>query len=144
MKNQDAFHEDFAARDEPRQSSDRTFGLIFAVVFLLVSLWPAISGGAVRWWAAAIAILFLVTAIARPKLLSGLNRLWTLLGAILHRIANPILMGTIFFLVVTPIGLIMRLLGKRPLDLKFDPDAESYWKKREPPGPPPESMKNQF
>ena len=92
----------------------------------------------------AIAMLFLVTATARPKLLSPLNRFWTLLGTILHRIANPILMGFIFFLVVTPIGLTMRLLGKRPLDLKFDPEAKSYWKKRDPPGPPPETMKNQF
>lgn len=120
------------------------FGLVIAAAFLLVSLWPVLSGGAIRWWAAAIGILIFVAALARPQLLSQLNRIWTLLGTILHRIASPILMGIIFFLVVTPIGLSMRLLGKRPLDLKFDPHAESYWKKHDPPGPPPESMKNQF
>jgi hypothetical protein len=144
MTNRDAFHENYGARDELRRSSDRAFGLIFAAVFALVSLWPVISGGTVRWWAAATAMLFLVTAIARPTLLTQLNRVWALLGMVLHRIANPILMGFIFFLVVTPIGLTMRLLGKRPLDLEFDPGAKSYWKKRQPPGPPPETMKNQF
>ena len=100
MTKRDAFHESLAVRVETRRSSDRAFGLVFAAAFVLISLWPVISGSAVRWWAMAIAMLFLVTATARPKLLSPLNRFWTLLGTILHRIANPILMGFIFFLVV--------------------------------------------
>jgi hypothetical protein len=144
MAKRDTFHEDFSPRDDARRSSDRTFGLVFTVAFTVVGLWPAISGSALRWWAIAIAALFLVASLVKPNHLSPLNRLWAQFGLLLHRITSPILMGFIFFLVVTPIGLTMRLLDKRPLDLKFDPGAQSYWIKREPPGPTPETMKNQY
>jgi hypothetical protein len=144
MAKQNTFHENFSKRDEARSSSNRSFGFVFTAAFTVIGLWPAMSGSAIRWWAIAIAASFLVIGLAKPSLLSPLNRLWTQFGLLLNRITSPLLMGLIFFLVVTPIGLTMRLLGKRPLDLKFDPNARSYWIKREPPGPAPETMKNQF
>ena len=144
MANRDTFHEDFSTRDEARTSSDRTFGFVFTVVFTVIGLWPAVAGNAIRWWAIAIAALFLVASLVKPSLLSPLNRLWTRFGLLLNKITSPFLLGLIFFLVVTPIGLTMRLLGKRPLELKFDPNARSYWIKRDPPGPAPETLKNQF
>ena len=144
MAKHDAFHENLSKRDEAHSSSNRSFGFVFALAFAVIGLWPAMSGTAIRWWAIAIAASFLVIGLAKPSLLSPLNRLWTQFGLLLNRITSPLLMGLIFFLVVTPIGLTMRLLGKRPLDLKFDPNARSYWIKREPPGPAPETMKNQY
>jgi hypothetical protein len=144
MAKQDTFHENLSNRGEARSSSNRSFGFVFTVAFAVIGLWPAMSGTGIRWWAIAIAASFLIAGLAKPSLLSPLNRLWTQFGLLLNRITSPILMALIFFLVVTPIGLTMRLLGKRPLDLKFDPNARSYWIKRESPGPAPETMKNQF
>jgi uncharacterized ion transporter superfamily protein YfcC len=144
MAKRDAFHEGFSRRDEARTSSDRTFAFVFTVVFTVIGLWPATAGNAIRWWAIAIAALFLATSLVKPGLLSPLNRLWTRFGLLMNKITSPFLMGLIFFLVVTPIGLTMRVLGKRPLELKFDPNARSYWIKRDPPGPAPETMKNQY
>ncbi|MDD9928124.1 MAG: SxtJ family membrane protein [Rhodospirillaceae bacterium] len=97
-----------------------------------------------RWWSLIIAGVFLALAFAAPKLLSPLNRLWMRFGLLLHRIVNPLVMALLFFLVVTPIALLMRLFGKRPLHLETEPDAESYWIPRDPPGPEPETMKQQF
>ena len=144
MANQNKFHENFSERDEIRPSSNRSFGFVFTIAFAVIGLWPAMSGTIIRWWAIVIAILLLITSLTKPSLMSPLNRLWTQFGLLLNQLMSPFLMGLIFFLVVTPIGLTMRLVGKRPLDLKFDPNARSYWIKREPPGPAPESMKNQF
>ena len=144
MAKQDTFHENFSERDKVRPSSNRSFGFVFTIAFTVIALWPAMSGTVIRWWAIVIAVLFLITSFTKPSLLSPLNRLWTRFGSLLNQITSPFLMGLIFFLVVTPIGLTMRLLGKRPLDLKFDSNMRSYWIKREPPGPSPESMKNQF
>lgn len=144
MANQNTFHENYSKRDDVSPSSNRSFGIVFTAAFAVIGLWPVISGTEIRWWSIAIAGAFLVAALTRPSLLSPLNRLWTQFGLLLGRITSPLLMGLIFFLVVTPIGLTMRLLGKRTLDLKYEPNAESYWIKREPPGPAPETMKNQF
>jgi len=88
--------------------------------------------------------VFALVALVKPALLSGLNRLWMKLGLLLGKVVSPIALGILFYAVITPIGLIIRLTGKDPLRLKFDPDAESYWIPREPPGPPPGSMNNQF
>ena len=79
-----------------------------------------------------------------PKILSPLNRLWFRFGLLLHHIVNPVVMALLFFTTVTPMALIMRLLGKDPLRRKFDPEADSYWIPRQPAGPAPETMKNQF
>ncbi len=83
-------------------------------------------------------------AFAAPQVLAPLNRLWFKLGLLLHKIVNPIVLGIMFYVVVTPTGLIMRLLGKDLLRLKRDPAAASYWIERTPPGPKPESLGDQF
>lgn len=143
MSNQGS-HEGFREREAVKSSSNRAFGIVFTVVFAAIGAFPLIGGNTPRWWAVGLAVLFLLAAIAYPRCLSPLNRLWTRFGLLLHRIVNPIVMGLLFFLVVTPTALVMRILGKRPLHLKTDPDAPTYWIPREPPGPAPESMKQQF
>lgn len=137
-------HEDLTREQDIEGSSDRSFGVVFAVVFLIIALWPLVSGGAVRWWAGVIAALFAVVAMVKPALLAGLNRQWMKLGLLLGRIVSPIALGLLFYGVITPIGFVLRLAGKDPLRLKYDRDADSYWIRREPPGPPPDSMTNQF
>jgi hypothetical protein len=139
-----ATHEDFFREEEVRSSSDRTFGVVFTLFFLLVGLKPLMSHHDPRAWALALAGAFLLVSVARPRLLAPLNRLWLKLGLLLHRAINPIVMGMLFFAMVTPLGLILRFLGKDPLRLRPDPDAKGYWIERTPPGPAPESMKNQF
>ncbi len=138
-----SFHEDYR-RPEVKTSSNRSFGIVFAVVFAIVALWPLIGGGAARAWAAAIAGAFLAVALARPSALAPLNRAWTAFGSVLHRITNPLIMGLVFYGAVAPTALIMRALGKDPLRRRFDRDATSYWIERTPPGPEPDSMKRQF
>jgi hypothetical protein len=137
-------HEIFDREEEVTGSSDRGFGFVFAGFFTLVAIvrWWKEQGGA--GWFAAAALAMLLIALARPSLLAPFNRLWTKLALLLSKIMNPIIMGILFFLVVAPIGLLMRLTGKRPLALEFDPAAKSYWIERSPPGPLPGSMKNQF
>ena len=113
-------------------------------MFAIIGLAPLVGGGAVRGWSLAIGALFAALSLLRPRTLAPLNRLWTRFGLLLHHIVNPVVMGVMFFLVVTPIGLMMRALGKRPLNIDLVPDAESYWIERKPPGPAPETMKQQF
>ncbi len=137
-------HEDLRREEAVQGSSDRAFGVVFTVVFAVIGFWPLIGAAEPRWWALAVAGLFLVAALVRPVLLAPLNRLWLRFGLLLHRVVNPIVMGFLFFAVVTPVGLLMRMTGKDPLRLRPDPRAKSYWIAREPPGPAPETMKNQF
>lgn len=139
-----AAHEEFRERDEIKGSSDRSFGIVFTVVFTIIGLFPLLTGGGLRWWSIGLAALILFVALTYPKILAPFNRLWMRFGLLLHRIVNPLVMGLLFFLVVTPIALIMRVLGKRPLQLATDADAKTYWISREPPGPAPETMKQQF
>jgi len=137
-------HEDLSREQRVEGSSDRSFGLVFAAVFLVVACWPLFYRELPRWWAVAVAVGFTVIAIWKPTLLAGLNRQWIKLGLLLGKIVSPIALGILFYGVVTPIGLVMRLTGKDPLRLKLDSGARSYWIPREPPGPPPDSMTNQF
>ena len=123
--------------------SDRSFGLTFAGVFSIVGLWPLPGRGEVRLWALAIAAAFLLAALLVPTVLAPLNRLWLRFGLVLHKVTTPIILGAIFFLVVLPTGLLMRLFGKRPLKLHLERAAESYWVRREG-SLEPASMKNQF
>ena len=137
-------HEDFAREEEAKASSERTFGLVFAAVFLIIGLWPLLHREAVRLWSLGIAVAFLVLAFVAPRTLVPLNRLWMKLGLLLHAIVNPVIMAFLFFTTVTPIALIMRLSGKDPLRLKLDPAARTYWIDRTPPGPAPDTMPRQF
>jgi hypothetical protein len=137
-------HESFSRDDEVRGSSNRSFGFVFAIVFGIVGLLPLLSGGATRDWALVVAAVFAVTALALPAVLAPLNRIWLKLGLLLHRVVNPIMLGIMFFVVITPTGLIMRALGKDPLRLRFEGQADSYWIPRTPPGPPAGSLRDQF
>ena len=125
-------------------SSDRVFGLVFAGAFSVLALWPMVHGGAIRLWAILLAAVFLVLALAVPRALSRLNRLWMRLGLLMGRVVSPVAIGIVYYLTVVPTGLIMRALGKNPMRLGFDRELPSYWIKREPPGPDPKSMSDQF
>ncbi|MBF0285383.1 MAG: hypothetical protein HQL51_13105 [Magnetococcales bacterium] len=127
-----------------KPGSERSFGLVFTAFFALVGGWPLLHGGVPRLWAGVAAGVFLVLALAWPRGLAPLNRLWFHFGLLLHRVMTPLVMGILFFAVFTPMGVVMRLLGKDPLRLRLDPKASSYWIPRDPPGPAPESMKHQF
>ena len=139
-----ASHERLVSEDEVRGSSDRAFGLVFAAVFAIVGLWPLMGGGPLRIWALGVAAAFLAAAALRPKFLAPLNRIWTVIGLFLHRIANFVILSLLFYLVITPTGLMLRLFGKDPLRLRFEPGARSYWIERQPPVPAPETIKRQF
>jgi polyferredoxin len=137
-------HEDLSRDQHIEGSSDRTFGLVFAGVLFVIAGWPLFHGVTPRWWAFVVSALFAGIALLKPTLLAWLNRLWIKLGMLLGKVVSPIALGVVFYGVLTPVGAMMRLTGKDPLRLKLDPRAESYWIPREPPGPPPDSMTNQF
>lgn len=139
--------------DDVKMGSDRSFGLVFATVFTLIGLWPTISIrplprlelDAARLWALVIALGFLAAALLFPAILKSLNWAWFKFGLAIGRVMNPIVMGILFFAVVTPMGLLMRALGKDLLRLKLDREAPSYWIRRETPSDPDDhSMKNQY
>ena len=108
-------------------SSNRNFGLVFFFVFLIVSLWPLINEGSPRYWSIVIAVIFLILGLLNSKLLTPLNMLWFKFGLFLGSIISPIVMGIIFFLVIAPTGLVMKLMGKDLLDKKYDNKKKSYW-----------------
>ena len=137
-------HEDLSRNQHVEGSSDRAFGLVFTGVFFVIAVWPLFHGEALRWWASGLAAVFALAALVKPALLAGLNRLWIKLGVLLGKVVSPIALGILFYGVFTPLGVLIRLTGKDPLRLKFDPDTDSYWIPRKPPGPPPDSMTNQF
>jgi hypothetical protein len=137
-------HESFYRDESIQGSSNRSFGLVFALVFGVIGLWPLIASGGVRLWSLALAAGFLLVALALPTVLAPLNRLWLRVGLLLHRIVNPIVLGIMFFLVITPMGVAMRLFGKDLLKLRYDPNAASYWVGRTPPGPEPKTLNHQF
>ena len=139
-----AAHETLSRDEETRGSSNRAFGFVFAVVFLVIAVWPLASGGALGYWPLAVAVAFGAIALAAPRLLAWPNRLWLRLGLLLHRVMSPIALALIFYVAIMPVGLVMRMLGKDLLRLRRRPDATTYWIERTPPGPPPDSLKNQF
>lgn len=138
------FHEDLLREHEKRLSSDRVFGFVLGGVFLIVGVLPILYGNPARRWAILIAAAFFILALAVPRALHRANVYWSEFGLLLNRIVSPVVMAFLFFGVVTPIALIFRRLGNDPLRLKFDPMATTYWIDRIPPGPSPESIKEQF
>jgi len=137
-------HEDITRSVEVKGSSDRVFGLTLAGVSTIVALWPLLDRNPVRLWALALALGWLVLAVSRPTVLHRLNRAWMRLGLLLARVTTPILMGAVFFAVVTPTGLLRRAFGANAMRLGFDETAKSYWIPRDPKGPTPESMSRQY
>ena len=144
MAQNPSFHEDLSRSGDVKVGSERGFGIVFAVVFAIIGLWPLLGDGPVRLWSLGVAAGFLAAAFLVPAALRPLNKLWFKFGLVLHKIVNPLVMGLLFFVTVTPTALIMRALGKDPLNRRFDPNADSYWIPRDPPGPAPETMRNQF
>ena len=127
--------------NEINKSSNRSFGIIFFIVFFLIGFYPFFSQEDLRIWALIISAVFLILGILDSKILTPLNKSWFKFGIILGKIISPLIMGLIFFLVVTPTGIIMRILGKDLINLKFKKNTKSYWIEKIG---PKSKMKNQF
>ena len=123
-----------------KNENNKSFGILFFIVFLIIAIWPVLSSEAVRIWAAVISVVFLILGIINSKILTPLKKGWIKLGEILGRVIAPIVMGFIYFIIITPIGILMRLIGKDLLNTKFNKD-KSYWIKR---AKNIETMKRQF
>ena len=126
--------------DDIKISSNKSFGVVFFIVFLLIALYPLLSREDLRIWSLLISIGFLILGLMNSKLLTPLNKLWFKFGLILGKFISPLIMGLIFFIVVTPIGIIMRLLKKDLLLLKYN-HKKTYWIEKTG---PKSKMKNQF
>ena len=122
-------------------SSNRSFGIVFFIVFLIISIWPLINDNALRIWSIYIAIIFLILGLINSKLLTPLNVLWFKFGKLLGLTISPIVMGIVFFIVVTPTGFIMKIFGKDILNKKYNNKTKSYWINKEK---SKSTMKQQF
>ena len=111
--------------------SNRSFGLLFFIIFLAISLWPIKSGGDLRLWSFILSLVFLILGITNSKLLAPLNKLWFKIGIILGNFISPVIMGVVFFLVVTPTGIIVRILGKDLLKTNKNKNISTYWINRD-------------
>ena len=118
-------------KDQVKISSNRSFGFLFFVVFFVISLWPIKSQGDLRLWAFILSLIFLVLGVLNSKFLTPLNKLWFKFGILLGSIVSPIVMGAVFFVVVTPVGLIMRFLGKDLLRINKNKTISTYWINRD-------------
>ena len=127
-------------KDKIKRSSNKSFGIVFFILFLIIGIWPLLSNSDVRIWAVIVSVIFLVLGLLNSKFLTPLNEVWFKLGIFLGKIISPIIMGIIFFCVVTPIGLLLRILGKDIINLKFNKN-KSYWIEKKG---PKSKMKNQF
>ena len=126
--------------DHIRIASNRSFGIVFLVVFLIITLYPLLNNENIRYWSLLVSLVFLILGLLNSNILTPLNKAWFKFGILLGKVISPIIMGIIFFFVVTPIGLLMRILKKDLLNLKYNND-KSYWiEKKEPKS----KMKNQF
>ena len=120
--------------------SEKSFGIVFAVLFFLIAVYPLINSGEIRYWSLILSLLFLILGLLKSKILTPLNKLWFKFGIYLGKVISPLVMGIIFFLVITPIAILMRLMRKDLLNLKFN-SSNSYWIKKEG---IKSKMKNQF
>ena len=128
------------SKSEIKISSNRSFGLVFFIVFLIIGFWPLKSGEDFRLWSIFISLIFLFLGVINSKLLNPLNKLWYKFGIFLGNFVSPIIMGAVYFLVVTPTSLLMKLFGKDTLSLKKN-KSKSYWIEK---SGPKSKMKNQF
>ncbi len=125
---------------KPKLGSNRSFGIVFFIVFLVIFLWPMLSGNDLRFWALIVSFIFLILGLINSKILSPLNRLWFKFGILLGNVISPLVMCIIYFTVVTPIALLLKVFNKDILSLKKNKNV-SYWKKKEKYNT---NMKNQF
>jgi Saxitoxin biosynthesis operon protein SxtJ len=141
-----SFHEDFSRGDDVKSGTDRGFGLTVGGILLLIAAARSYFHGIgwVQYGLAGIGVALILLGLAAPKSLSGLHHAWVKLGLIMFRVVNPIVLALIYVVVIVPVGVLMRLTGRDPLHLRFDAKADSYWVVRDPPGPAPDSMTNQF
>ena len=126
--------------DEVKIGSNKSFGVVFFIVFLIIGTYPLLSQNDVRLWSLIISIIFLILGLLNSKLLTPFNKIWFKFGILLGKIVSPLVMGLIFFFVVTPIGILMRILNKDLLNLKFNKKT-TYWIEK---NDPKSKMKNQF
>ena len=131
-------------KETSKRSSDRSFGIVFCVVFSVIGFWPMLDQMSPYIWAISISIVLLAISVIYPRLLRGLNLLWYRFGLLLHSVMTPFLLGLIFFSTFVPIGFIMRLMGKRPLPTSFNKSKDSYWIEKGSAELKPETMKRQF
>ena len=137
-------HESLTREEQAAPRSELSFAIVMAVALALLGGINWLHDGRVWPWFGGIAALFVVAGYFCPAALKPLNWLWFKFGLLLHTVVNPIVMGLVFYGAVLPTGLLMRAMGKDLLRLKFEPERDSYWIVRQPPGPAPESMKDQF
>jgi Saxitoxin biosynthesis operon protein SxtJ len=130
--------------EEVRLGSDRNFGLVMAGAAAIFGCLPLLRLAAPHWWLLGVALAFAALALLMPRALYPLNYVWFRFGLLLHRVISPVVIGAVFFLCVTPIGFLLRLFGKDVLSLRRRADLPSYWITRDPPGPEPGTMTNQF
>lgn len=140
-------HEIYASHSTVKTASDRSFGLTVGGILVAIALvrWYWVAG--LSWLMTGLLVVGLalvVAALVRPALLALPNRLWTKLGLVLFHVVNPVVMLLMFIVVIMPAGLIMRLLGHDPMRRRFEPEASTYWLERQPPGPAPDALENQF
>ena len=126
--------------DEVKIGSNRSFGIVFFIVFLIIAIYPFLNQGELRLWSLIVSIIFLILGLLNSKLLLPFNKIWFRFGILLGKIVSPLVMGIIFFFVVTPIGILMRILKKDLLNLKFNKKT-TYWIEK---NDPKSKMKNQF
>ena len=126
--------------DDIKISSNRSFGIVFFIFFLAIAIYPLINQGEVRIWSLIISLVFLALGLLNSKLLNPLNKTWFKFGLFLGKIISPLVMGIIFFFVVTPIGVLMKILNKDLLNLNYN-KKKSYWIEK---NDPKSKMKNQF
>jgi hypothetical protein len=136
-------HENFVRDEAAPPGSDRTFGLVMAAALAVLSLFNGWHHGRLWPWMLLAAVLFAAAGWLKPSWLHPLNVLWMMLGLVLAKIVNPIVMGLLLFGTILPTGLIMRMRGRDLLRLKREPTSDTYWIAR-PPGPQPENMRDQF
>ena len=126
--------------DKIKIGSNKSFGIVFFTVFLIIAIWPLLNGYEIRYWSLIISIVFLLLGILNSKILTPLNKIWFKIGILLGNVISPIVMSIIFFLVVTPTSLLMKLFGKDILGIKKN-RSKSYWIEK---SGPKSKMKNQF
>jgi hypothetical protein len=139
-----AHHEHHSSAESATPGSNRSFGLVMLGAFAILAAFNAWHDGQVWTWATGAALIFGSLALFYPSALAPLNRLWSKFGLLLHKVVSPLIMAFVFFGAVLPTGLVARALGKDLLRLKPQPDADSYWIVRRPPGPAPRTMEDQF